>query len=97
MILVMGLMKLYAIKMELGLCKYNSKDAQIRTLRENHKNNSKPITIKYNGKLIGTFPSGRYIEDNSLILFGVKLLSPQISTSAKSGKTYKGYSFEYAS
>ena len=78
-----------------GLCKYNSKDILIRTLKNNHKNNSKSITMKYNDKLIGTFPSGRYIEDNSLNLFGVKLLSPQISTSAKSGKTYKGYSFEY--
>ena len=28
---------------KLGLCKYNSKDVQIRTLKSNHKNNSKPI------------------------------------------------------
>lgn len=80
---------------ELDLCDYDSKEKQLKILRTNHKKNMKPILIKKENEIIGTFQSGIYIEKNSVDLFGIKLLSPQISKSAKSGKKYKGYSFEY--
>lgn len=80
---------------DLGFCKFNPKEHQQNILKKNHKKNRKPILITKDKVEIGEFESGVFIEKISKDLFGIQLLSPQISKSARTGNPYKGYNFTY--
>jgi hypothetical protein len=81
---------------EVGWCIYDSEQERENIKLKLDKINCKPVEIFKDGVLLGSFKSGRDLEKQSEELFGIKLLSANISKVCTNKKTnYKGFYFRY--
>lgn len=83
---------------KLGWCNYNTKIGKTYSNYKVAKSREKNIEVftKYNEISLGIFSSGKYLECNSIKLFGVKFDASQISAVCNGKrKTHKGYTFKY--
>ena len=93
------IIKYLKIGQSFGWCKYNPKEEKKKTYKKCgnllRENISKKIEIFKDGISLGVFESGKELERQSEILFGVKLNQGCISKHCNRGTKYKGFNFNY--
>lgn len=81
---------------KLGWCNYNKNNEYSKGRIKGAKTNSKEIKVFKDDKLLGKFPSSKWVSENSIELFSVKLEIVGIRRNATGeSKTYKGFTFKY--
>ena len=75
---------------EISLCNYDPKEEY----NKKYNKNKKPFELYKDGKFLGVFSCAKDLEEQSEILFGVKLSRRSITNASKNGINYKGFTFK---
>jgi hypothetical protein len=80
----------------IGWCDYNAKEEMRKNASLLSISNCKKVKVYKKDKFLGKFNSIKYIEDNSILLFGIQLCAKNISAVCTGRvKTHKGFYFEF--
>lgn len=80
----------------IGWCNYNAKEEMRKSATLLHISNCKEVKVYKKDDYLGKFNSIKYLEENSLELFGLQLCAKNISAVCNGRvKTHKGFRFEF--
>ena len=86
--------KYLKIGSNLNWCNYNTNEEKHKNEKSFIRNNEKPIKVIKNNIDLGNYPSIRYLANNSIKLFGIKLDEKRISDCCRKViNKYKGFTF----